>query len=450
MSYDQDYYKARGPLFGQWKIVKQLGAGTFGKVFKIERTDFSGTYVAAMKAITIPSSPDEIQTLMNDGLSENDAKTYIRNIAKDIVAEFALMAELKGNSNIVSYEDHEVYDHEDGFGCDILIRMELLRALPDHIKEPGMTQMDVIQLGIDMCKALELCQKHDIIHRDIKPENIFINKNGDYKLGDFGIARQAEKVQANHTKTGTPNYMAPEVRKGLPYDHSVDMYSLGIVMYKLLNHNRLPFLPAYPKAFDGTDVTKALDRRMDGEKLPIPDGTSHTELCNIVLKACEYMPKDRYSSPTEMRRDLEKFREKLENPEPKPKPDPEPDPDDTIAVTKPEYNSDNSLENNITANTGKNSGSASRLIISGKGNIDKLTLNSSHNNTGDLSPAGDLTAFVAHKPPRPTEPPKDEKTSKSKKDASAAKEKKSEKESSLKKRRKTPFIGDLIKNKKNK
>ena len=133
--------------------------------------------------------------------------------------------------------------HEDGIGWDILIQMELLTPLNRHVAEHGMTRWDVIRLGIDLCRALELCQKHDVIHRDVKPENILVSKNGDYKLGDFGIARMVKKAGSALSRKGTDAYMAPEVYKGEEYDGRADIYSLGLVMYRLLNGNCAPFLP---------------------------------------------------------------------------------------------------------------------------------------------------------------------------------------------------------------
>lgn len=76
----------------------------------------------------------------------------------------------------------------------------------------------MIRLGIDICKALELCQKYNVIHRDIKPENIFVSGSGDFKLGDFGIARTIERASSGLSKKGTYNYMAPEVYRGKSMD----------------------------------------------------------------------------------------------------------------------------------------------------------------------------------------------------------------------------------------
>jgi len=167
-----------------------------------------------------------------------------------------------------------------------------------------MARRDIIRLGIDICKALELCQRYNIIHRDIKPENIFISDNGDYKLGDFGIARTIERTTSGLSKKGTYSYMAPEVYIGKKYGFSVDTYSLGLVLYRMLNKNRGPFLPQPPEAITYDNREQALARRMSGEPLPRPF-YGEGRLGEIVLKACAFDPKDRYSSPQQLRQELE-------------------------------------------------------------------------------------------------------------------------------------------------
>lgn len=215
--YYSGYYKRYEPIFGSWRIVRMIGEGSFGKVFEIRREDFGTVYKAALKAITIPTSEAEIQDVLAEGMDEHSAHSYFGSFVQELVQEFALMSQLKGNSNIVSYEDHMVVPHEDGIGWDILIRMELLTPLNAYIKTNPFKREDVIRLGLDMCHALELCEKRNILHRDLKPENIFVSADGYFKLGDFGIARTVEKTTGGLSKKGIYTYIAPEVYKGEPY-----------------------------------------------------------------------------------------------------------------------------------------------------------------------------------------------------------------------------------------
>ena len=301
---DTSYYKKYEPIFGKWHIVRELGEGSFGKVFEIERRDFGGTYKAALKAITIPQSQSEVKDILASGMDEQSVTSYFRGFVEEMIAEFVLMSKLKGHSNIVSYEDHDVIQHAEGIGWDIFIRMELLTPLLDYTRKSDLSRSDVIKLGIDICKALEVCRKNNIIHRDIKPQNIFISDLGNFKLGDFGIARTVEKTMGGLSKKGTYHYMAPEVFKSEPYGASVDIYSLGIVLYRFMNNNRLPFFPPFPSPIKFSDSDAALACRMKGETIPAP-ANADDALSQVILKACAYSPKDRYLSPSDMRRDLE-------------------------------------------------------------------------------------------------------------------------------------------------
>ena len=161
---DINYYKQYEPIFGAWRITRLIGEGSFGKVFEMEREDFGVTYKAALKAITVPANESEVREVMAEGMDEASVRDYFGTFVQDLVKEFALMSKLKGNSNVVSYENHQVIEHKGGIGWDILIQMELLTPLNEHTRKHTITRQDVIRLGIDLCKALELCQKYNIIH----------------------------------------------------------------------------------------------------------------------------------------------------------------------------------------------------------------------------------------------------------------------------------------------
>ncbi len=158
-------------------------------------------------------------------------------------------------------------------------------------------ESEVIRLGKDICKALMLCEARHIIHRDIKPQNILVSKFGDYKLGDFGVARVQDHT-TKATKMGTHGYAAPEVEHGHKYGKEADIYSLGITLYWLLNNRRMPFLNA-DESVKAMKNQEALRRRYEGEKLPAPKNGS-AKLKQVVLKACAYRPEDRYRSAQEL------------------------------------------------------------------------------------------------------------------------------------------------------
>ena len=95
-------------------------------------------------------------------------------------------------------------------------------------------------------------------------------QTGDYKLGDFGVARQMSNATRGLSKQGTPLYMAPEVYLGKPYDATADLYSLGLVLHYLLNGRMMPFAPMTGRMLTHEQRDEAFQRRISGEELPLP------------------------------------------------------------------------------------------------------------------------------------------------------------------------------------
>ena len=280
-----------------WTIGKYLGAGGYGKVYEIERMLSGVRERAALKVVSRPADDAEIEACYENGYDQASMKASYEEEIQRYVKEYELMKELQGQTNIVSCDDFAVVPRKDGIGGQIFIRMELLTPLQKATKQSMLSESEVIRLGKDICKALILCEARHIIHRDIKPENILISKFGDYKLGDFGVARVQDHT-TNATKMGTHGYAAPEVEHGQKYGKEADIYSLGITLYWLLNNRRMPFLNA-DEAVTAMKNQEALRRRYEGEKLPAPKNGSQ-KLKQIVLKACAYRPVDRYRSAQEL------------------------------------------------------------------------------------------------------------------------------------------------------
>lgn len=284
-----------------YETVERIGRGGYGTVYKVRKKDPTGEYYSAVKKISIPKDEDEYYTLKEDGYSEEHITEIFEQRMQRIVDEFKLMAKFKGQSHIVSYEDHMIVEHENGIGWDILIRMELLTNLKRYFK--NIDDNDVIRLGVDICKALEIIQKENIVHRDIKPENILVNEYGQYKLSDFGIAKTMDHV-TKATLIGTPDYIAPEVFLKQAYGFLADEYSLGLVLYWALNERRMPFVEIREKPPTDEEIQSAQKRRMDGEALPEPLHGTHI-LKKAVLKACAYNPKERFQTISEFKKALQ-------------------------------------------------------------------------------------------------------------------------------------------------
>ena len=290
-------------LWAEWEIVEEIGSGSYGTVYKIRRYDIGGTYFAALKVITIPRNEDEVRSLCNAGMDHTQIVGYYHAFAVQLAREFAAMERLKGISNIVSYEDHKIVPRQEGYGYHVLIRMELLMPLGHVMSPTGCGEEMAVRIGKDISSALMYCEREGIMHRDVKPGNIFVTDHGDFKLGDFSVATVSGGNRQERTPMGTYAYMAPEVYFGQHYDHSADIYSLGLILYRFLNDGRAPFMPLVVRPLSSDEIEQANKLRLSGTVLPKPIRASE-RMAQIIRKACAYHPYERYRSAKELFEDL--------------------------------------------------------------------------------------------------------------------------------------------------
>lgn len=287
-----------------WKVDHEIGSGSYGKVYEIHRWNGDFLEKAALKVIRIPQNHSELEQLRMEGLGAENTESYFLKQVEEIRNEIGVMQRFVGHSNIVSYEDYRIDKHEEDVGWDILIRMELLTSLPEYIRTHPVTEKDVIRLGIDIVRALTICHESGIIHRDIKPQNIFVNKWGDYKLGDFGISRAMPGSGSILSFKGTIPYMAPETYAMKDTDGRSDIYSLALVMYRILNGGREAFLTTN----DFTPVQKeaAMRKRLHGTPVPKPLKCSN-ELWRVLSVALEADPDARFQKASQFFAALKRF-----------------------------------------------------------------------------------------------------------------------------------------------
>ena len=313
-----------GVDFPGWEVVRKIGEGSFGGVYEIHRTLPGGRVEkCALKKLAVPRNDGEIQELISQSFSTESITAHYKNQMGELVNEYSLTQELSSCKNVVGCYDVRFIQHDDGIGWDIYIRMELLNPLRQALSAEYQ-EATVLRLGLDMCNALLACQEHSIIHQDIKPENILVSDRGEFKLGDFGIAKVSERTGTG-TMTGTMGYMAPEVANRQHYGPQADIYSLGMVLYWMMNRRTLPFLPYPPAIPSAIQRQEAANRRLAGEAFP-PPAHGSAELKAIVMKACAYSPAERCQSVQELQQTLSACADRsLARPQ---------DPDATISDTK--------------------------------------------------------------------------------------------------------------------
>ena len=282
-----------------WKIEEKIGEGKYADIYLASKNVDGVIAHCAVKYISLPKEGESVEDLIKDGTikDESEVYSYYSDLVSDLKKDFMVMKNFEGNPYFLNC--YEWFEQEKDFnmGIDIYIRMEKAKDLNEYFAEKRFTEDDIIKLGIDISSALEVCEKKNIIHKDIKPENIFYGEDDCYKLGDFGAAITSAFIGKGRKVTGTYSYMSIEAYNKEDVNFSTDIYSLGLVMYMLLNNGNLPFQS------DEVSLTEAAKMRLKGEEIPVIDGVS-SELMKIVLKACSYDSSNRYQSATTLKEDL--------------------------------------------------------------------------------------------------------------------------------------------------
>ncbi len=269
-------------LGGRYELIEKIGNGGMASVYKAKCH-------VLKRDVAVKILKDEFTT------DEEFIKRF--NIEAQAIACFT-------HPNIVS-----VYDvGQEGNLYYIVMELVKGKTLKEIIVEDGkLSWRWSLKVATQIASALESAHKKNIIHRDIKPHNIIITEDGVAKVTDFGIAKAVSNstMTAFGTTIGSVHYFSPEHARGSITDAKSDLYSLGVVMYEMVT-GRVPFDADTP-------VSVAL-KHMQEE--PVPPNTINpdipTSVNDIILKALQKDANQRYSSATEMIKDLN---DALKNPD---------------------------------------------------------------------------------------------------------------------------------------
>lgn len=287
-------------FWSNWKITEQIMTDIGETVYKAIKCEDEENTFATVKVITV--SP---QIIFDDSCKNSDPDSIVtacRNAVDCIMNEIYLTDALGKVGTIVRIDDFKVIEKPDETKWEVYIRMDYVMPLDLYISDKMLSEQEIIKLGCDICSALEICENRKIIHSNIYPGNILVDRNDNFFLDGF----KAENLLRNVTKFergGTFNYTAPEMFNSIKYTSKVDTYSLGIVMYTLLNRNRIPFLNPTKQLLTFAEKRNAVRRRLEGELIPPPLDAS-PELAEIILRACAFKAADRFESASEMKNAL--------------------------------------------------------------------------------------------------------------------------------------------------
>lgn len=273
------------PLWDKWEIENKIGSGLYGTVYKIKSADDGKDVFGAVKHIELilPENADEIVKDEN-GEDISVKEKLLNEYLNEIETNYSFIR----SKHLLVYEEHMVYETENGY--DIFIRMPYCQSLTDILSKGELSDKEKLQLGIDICSALADLQRRGVFHGNIKPNNIFRNEKGKFVLADFGIEKRPDSVLNKKAVKDTVAFMAPELQENKGDNKTADIYSLGLLMYKLHNSNREPFIEENSSA---EEKSEAILKRIKGVPFPAPENADKN-LAKIILIACQFSPDARW------------------------------------------------------------------------------------------------------------------------------------------------------------
>jgi eukaryotic-like serine/threonine-protein kinase len=263
-----------GKTISHYRIIEELGRGGMGLVYKAQDTKLNRT--VALKFLT----PELTH-------NQESKERFIRE---------AHAASALENDNICNI--HEIDETDDGQLFIVMACYEG-QTLKEKMKDKRLKTKDAIDIVVQIAQGLQKAHHKGIVHRDIKPANIFITDDGSAKILDFGLAKLAGQAQLTKDSStlGTVAYMSPEQLSGEEVDYRTDIWSLGIVLYEMLN-GELPFKGEYEQA-----VSYSI---LNDEPKTIKNIDPNIE--KIIGICLNKDAKDRYQNIDELNEDLSKLK----------------------------------------------------------------------------------------------------------------------------------------------
>lgn len=289
--------KPVSPLLDGMNVLERFSDCGRSACYEVEHSESGEKYV--LKHIPVPESETKTQALILTGAVENEAgaQVYYEDVANGIRREVIKLQSLSGHSCVASWAGYQVEPRE-GVGFDIYLLMPHRNSLRSFLNSNALTQLQALNFGIDLCNALSVLRDAGFVFLNLKPENIFVDNHGHFMVGDLGLMPLEGLQFCAVPEHYQSDFSAPELMElfAEPNETS-DLYSLGMILYYIFNGNHLPFDDGKVKP------EKAKQQRLRGDVLPTPKYADY-ELAEIIAKACNADPQQRWATPAELRQAL--------------------------------------------------------------------------------------------------------------------------------------------------
>lgn len=240
-----------------------------------------------VKVVSIPASQAKLEALLLAGAysSAEDADKYFLEQAQEIIAELEILNSFAEQDGFLPVSQWQLQPKEDNHtGYDVYILTDYRRTLKRQFYMEPLTHLNAVNLGIDICAALTVCRNAGYIYANLKPTNILVTPDKSFKISDLGFIKLDNLAYASLPERYRSAYTAPEVADAFStLSSNMDVYALGLVLYQAYNNGALPFSEdaAPAQVFDAP-------------------ANADSEIAEIILKACDPDPANRWRSPAEM------------------------------------------------------------------------------------------------------------------------------------------------------
>lgn len=255
-----------------------------------------------VKRISVPESDADTAALILTGAVKNneEATNYYLSVVNRYREELGTFRQIAQSPYVCSYARFQVVQKKERPGFDIYLLAPCRMSLRSYLENNAISQTKAVQLGMDLCRGLQALRDNGYVYLDLKPENIFLER-GNFCIGDFGLAAQADIRHAALPVRYRSSFTAPEAcGTTAEMGETLDLYAVGMMLYYIYNGNHVPFEEA------GSTEKAADNRRVSGEQMPAPLYADY-EMDAIIRKACAFKPEDRYQTPAELLAALEDY-----------------------------------------------------------------------------------------------------------------------------------------------
>jgi len=239
-----------------------------------------------VKIISVPASQKQLDALLLTGAYPDAASAtdYFKEVAEGIVKEAELLKQLSKLEGFLAYDNWQIVPMEGSrLGYQVYLISPYKRSLEKHLRRSTMTHLGAVNLGLDLCAALSICRRSGYMHVDLKPTNIYLTGKNEYRIGDLGFVKLNALKYTSLPGKYCSRYTPPELHDALnTLNPTADIYAVGMILYQIYNNGVLPFEDEAP-----------------AEALPAPLNADY-ELAEIILKACDPNPRNRWQTPIEM------------------------------------------------------------------------------------------------------------------------------------------------------